>query len=90
MYISQDTFELIRTLDITKGGELKLSDLRLLLHLETLKLLNTGPWCRAGRLSDSFICSESLKSLSLSNTYLDWKEAWAFEMIPILEVQFSS
>ncbi|KAK1358477.1 NB-ARC domain-containing protein [Heracleum sosnowskyi] len=71
---------------ITKSGDLKFPDLGLLMHLKTLKLLNTIPLCKAGRLSDSIIFPESLRSLSLSNTYLDWREGWAFEMIPNLEV----
>ncbi|KAF1002235.1 hypothetical protein AG4045_002244 [Apium graveolens] len=70
----------------TKSGDLKFPDLGLLMHLKTLKLLNTVPLCKAGRLSDSIIFPESLKSLCLSNTYLDWSEGWAFEMIPNLEV----
>ncbi|XP_063945344.1 putative late blight resistance protein homolog R1B-16 isoform X4 [Daucus carota subsp. sativus] len=70
----------------TKRGELKCPDLGLLIHLETLKLLNTIPLCKSGRLSDSIIFPESLKNLTVSNTYLDWKEAWIFEMIPNLEV----
>uniref|UniRef100_A0A166C0M8 Uncharacterized protein n=1 Tax=Daucus carota subsp. sativus TaxID=79200 RepID=A0A166C0M8_DAUCS len=70
----------------TKIGDIKFPDLGLLVHLKTLKLLNTTTLCKAGRLSDSIIFPQSLKSLSISNTYLDWKEAWVFEMIPNLEV----
>ncbi|KAK1355047.1 hypothetical protein POM88_048303 [Heracleum sosnowskyi] len=70
----------------TKGGELKFPDIGFLMHLETLKLLNTVPLFRAGRLSDSILFPESLRTVSFSNTYLDWKEAWVFEMIPKLEV----
>ncbi|XP_063945908.1 putative late blight resistance protein homolog R1B-16 [Daucus carota subsp. sativus] len=70
----------------TNSGDLQFPDLGLLMHLKALKLLNTIPLCKAGRLSDSIIFPKSLTSLSLSNTYLDWSEAWAFEMIPNLEV----
>ncbi|KAK1384118.1 hypothetical protein POM88_021853 [Heracleum sosnowskyi] len=70
----------------TKSGKLKLPDLSLLMHLKILKLLNTNALGKAGRLSDSIIFPESLKSLTVSNTYLDWKESWVFEMIPNLEV----
>ncbi|KAK1355042.1 hypothetical protein POM88_048298 [Heracleum sosnowskyi] len=70
----------------TKSGDLKIPDLGFLVHLETLKLLNTAPLFKAGRLSTSILFPETLKSLTISNTYLDWKEAWVFEMIPNLEV----
>ncbi|KAL1823617.1 hypothetical protein ACET3Z_010395 [Daucus carota] len=70
----------------TKSGEMKFPDICHLKHLKTLKLLNTTALCKAGRLSDSIIFPETLKSLTVSNTYLDWKEAWIFEMIPNLEV----
>ncbi|KAK1379973.1 putative leucine-rich repeat domain, L domain-like protein [Heracleum sosnowskyi] len=70
----------------TKGGDLKFPDLGQLVHLKTLKLLNTVPLCKPGRLSDSITFPESLRNLTMSNTYLDWKEAWVFEMIPNLEV----
>ncbi|KAK1387606.1 hypothetical protein POM88_015784 [Heracleum sosnowskyi] len=71
---------------MTKSGDLRCPDLGLLMHLETLKLLNTIPLRKAGRLSTSIIFPESLKNLTVSNTYLDWKEAWVFVMIPNLEV----
>nr|XP_017239557.1 PREDICTED: putative late blight resistance protein homolog R1B-16 [Daucus carota subsp. sativus] len=70
----------------TASGDLKFPDICHLKQLTTLKLLNTIPLCKVARLSDSFLFPETLKSLSLSNTYLGWKEAWAFEMIPNLEV----
>lgn len=70
----------------TKSGELKVPDLGLLINLEKLKLLNTIPLSKSTRLSTSIIFPESLKYLTVSNTYLDWKEAWVFEMIPNLEV----
>lgn len=70
----------------TRSGEFKCPDLGLLMHLETLKLLNTTPFCKAGRLSNSIAFPGSLKKLTVSNTYLDWKEAWVFEVMPNLEV----
>ncbi|KAL8108189.1 putative late blight resistance protein homolog R1A-3 [Apium graveolens] len=70
----------------TKSGELKLPELGLLMHLRILKLLNTDALCKAGKLSDSIMFPETLKSLTMSNTYLHWKEAWVFEMLPNLEV----
>lgn len=66
--------------------ELKFSDLGLLMHLETLKLLNTVSLSKSGRLSTSIVFPESLQNLTMSNTYMDWKEAWVFEMMPNLEV----
>ncbi|KAK1373401.1 putative NB-ARC, Leucine-rich repeat domain, L domain-like protein [Heracleum sosnowskyi] len=69
----------------TKSGDMKCPDLGLLVHLKTLKLLNTFPSCKAVRLSTSIIFPESLKSLTMSNTCLDWKEAFVFEMIPNLQ-----
>lgn len=71
---------------ITMSGELKCPDLGFLMHLETLKLLNTIPLCKSGRLGPSIMFPGSLKNLTVSNTYLDWKEAWVFDMIPNLEV----
>ncbi|KAK1358699.1 putative Disease resistance protein [Heracleum sosnowskyi] len=41
---------------------------------------------KATRLSTSVIFPGSLKYLTISNTHLDWTEAWLFEMIPNLEV----
>ncbi|KAK1384117.1 hypothetical protein POM88_021852 [Heracleum sosnowskyi] len=70
----------------TKNGDLISPDLGHLVHLETLKLLNTIPLCKSGSLSASIVFLRSLKNLTMSNTYLDWKEAWVFEMIPNLEV----
>ncbi|WOG95003.1 hypothetical protein DCAR_0314305 [Daucus carota subsp. sativus] len=70
----------------TKCGEFKLPDLGLLMHLEILKLFNTTVLCNAGRLSNSIIFPETLKKLTVSNTCLDWTEAWVFQMIPKLEV----
>ncbi|KAK1355048.1 hypothetical protein POM88_048304 [Heracleum sosnowskyi] len=71
---------------ITKSGNLEIPDLGLLVHLETLKLLNTIPLFKSGRFSDLISFPESLKSLSISNTYLDWREASIFELTPNLEV----
>ncbi|KAL8127449.1 putative late blight resistance protein homolog R1A-10 [Apium graveolens] len=73
-------------LEITQSGDMKCLDLGLLKHLETLKLLYTIPLCKAGRLGDSIKFPESLKSLLMSITFLDWKEDWIFKMIPNLEV----
>ncbi|KAK1401114.1 hypothetical protein POM88_000719 [Heracleum sosnowskyi] len=70
----------------TETGDLKCPNLGLLMHLETLKLLNTVPLHKAGRLSDSCTFPENLKSLSIANTYLEWKEDWIFEKMPNLEV----
>ncbi|KAK1357220.1 hypothetical protein POM88_050476 [Heracleum sosnowskyi] len=70
----------------TKSGDLKCPDIDFLVHVKSLKLFNTIPLSKAGRLSNSIIFPGSLKRLTMSNTYLDWKEAWVFEMIPKLEV----
>ncbi|KAK1396290.1 hypothetical protein POM88_006153 [Heracleum sosnowskyi] len=71
----------------TKSGDFHCPDLGHLMHLETLKLLNALiPSCKAGRLRTSVIFPASLKNLTMLNTYLDWKEAWVFEIIPHLEV----
>lgn len=55
-------------MDLTiESRGLKFADLGRLIHLKSLKLLNTIPLCKAGRLSDSVIFPQSLRSLSLSN-----------------------
>ncbi|KAL8102402.1 hypothetical protein AgCh_027042 [Apium graveolens] len=69
----------------TTTGDLKCPDLGHLMQLETLKLLNTVPYREGVRLSISTIFPGSLKNLTLSNTCLDWEDAWIFEMIPNLK-----
>ncbi|XP_017238097.1 putative late blight resistance protein homolog R1B-14 isoform X2 [Daucus carota subsp. sativus] len=71
---------------LTMNAELKCPDLGPLTLLESLKLVNTIPSCKAGRVSNSIIFPASLKNLALSDTCLDWKEDWVFQMMPNLEV----
>ncbi|XP_017235747.2 putative late blight resistance protein homolog R1C-3 [Daucus carota subsp. sativus] len=70
----------------TRSGDLKCPDIDFLAHLKTLKLFNTIPMSKAGRLSSSILFPRSLRKLTVSNLYLHWKEAWVFELIPNLEV----
>ncbi|KAK1381770.1 hypothetical protein POM88_019505 [Heracleum sosnowskyi] len=51
---------------MTKSRDMKCPDLGPLLHLKTLKLLNTISLCKAGRLSTSVMFPESLKSLTVA------------------------
>ncbi|XP_024961154.1 putative late blight resistance protein homolog R1B-16 [Cynara cardunculus var. scolymus] len=71
---------------ISSQGNMEFPNIRSLVHLQKLKLLNTNPCREPTRLLNTMMFPEKLKKLTLSTTGMDWEEMWTISLLPNLEV----